>query len=103
MKPCCFAGLIACGLLVCEPATFGEVKVTVEHNDNHQASPGFIFKSIPPPAFGDTGAKAKFLIIDGKRDPNGGDLLVLNDGQLPESEDEPSQNFFFAAGTDGGR
>jgi hypothetical protein len=43
------------------------------------------------------------MIVDGKPDENGGALKALSDGRLPEEEDEPLENFFFAAGTDGGR
>ena len=33
----------------------------------------------------------------------GGDLAVLHDGRVPSTDDQPAQNFFFRAGTDGGR
>ena len=41
--------------------------------------------------------------MEGQADANGGGLAVLHDGKLPQSEDEPRNNFFFRAGTDGGR
>ncbi len=63
----------------------------------------FEFKSVPAPANNDAATKAQFTLVDGERDPNGGDLAVLHDGQLPVEEDQPAANFFFRAGTDGGR
>jgi hypothetical protein len=41
--------------------------------------------------------------VDGVADRNSASLDVLHDGQLPSAEDQPSKNFFFQAGTDGGR
>jgi hypothetical protein len=46
---------------------------------------------------------AVFTIVDGAEDNNGGGLEKLHDGRLPTEEDEPSENFFFHSGTDGGR
>lgn len=43
------------------------------------------------------------MLIVGERDGNGGDLSALTDGILPTDEDEPRKNFFFKAGTSGGR
>jgi hypothetical protein len=80
-----------------------EVKPLVEHNDNDHASSAFKFKSIPPPAKDDLATKAKFAIVDGEQDENGGDLDKLHDGKVPAEEDAPSDNFFFNAGTEGGR
>jgi hypothetical protein len=80
-----------------------EIKVTVDHNDNEHAKPEFKFDHVPSPSDKDAATKAKFSIVDGERDPNGGELEVLNDGKLPKEEDEPAANFFFNAGTEGGR
>jgi hypothetical protein len=77
-----------------------EVKVVSEHN---AGGSGFTFKSVPPPARNDAASKAQFKLVDGERDRNGGDLAVLHDGRVPSDEDQPSENFFFRAGTDGGR
>jgi len=49
------------------------------------------------------GRKATFSLVDGRRDPNGAELSALNDGLLPTEEDQPSANFFFLAGSGGGR
>jgi Peptidase of plants and bacteria len=80
-----------------------EVKTDFKHLDNDSAAPGFKFQGVPAPLRGDAGAKATFSIVEGERDPSGGSLAKLNDGSLPSRSDLPSSNFFFRAGTDGGR
>ena len=79
-----------------------EIKVAAEHNASDSVA-GFKFKQMPAPARGDAATLAKFTLVDGQRDNNGGTLARLHDGRGPKSEDEPAQNFFFAQGTDGGR
>ena len=78
-----------------------KIKVTVEHHAAEEASPPFTFKTVPPPARDDAGTKAVFSLVDGRRDRNGGDLEKLHDSRLPVEEDQPAENFFFAAGTEG--
>lgn len=90
-------------LLLSGAACFAEIKATVEHNDNDHAAADFKFKNVPAPSTSDAATKAKFTIVDGDRDENGGGLDKLNDGKLPTEADEPAENFFFNAGTDGGR
>jgi hypothetical protein len=80
-----------------------EIKPIVEHNSGEQATGEFKFKTVPAPAKDDAAAKAKFTIVEGVKDENGGDPEKLNDGKLPSEEDQPEQNFFFNAGTEGGR
>jgi hypothetical protein len=96
-------GVAASLVLLMAAAARAEVKVVVEHNDNDKASGDFKFKNIPGPSKDDAATNAKFSIIDGERDSNGGDLDKLNDGKLPTEEDQPEENFFFNAGTEGGR
>jgi len=83
--------------------SLGEVKVVVDHNDNDQATSDFKFKNVPSPSKTDAAAKAKFSIINGERDDNGGGLDKLHDGAVPTEADQPGENFFFNAGTPGGR
>lgn len=78
-----------------------EITVTIEHN--REATAAFAFKTIPGPIKNDLAANGKFLIVDGAKDPAGSNLAALNDGRLPEEEDQPGRNFFFKAGDDGGR
>ena len=80
-----------------------EVKVVVDRNQGDDATPAFKFEHVPPPAKNDAASKAKFTIVDGSRDTNGGDVDVLNDGKLPENTDDPPNNFFFDTDTEKGR
>lgn len=80
----------------------GEIRIIADRNQD-DASPGFKFKNVPPPAKGDAAARASFVIVEGERDGNGGSVDRLNDGRVASDEDEPSASFFFNAGTDGGR
>ena len=78
-----------------------EVKVVTDRNTDN-ASGEFKFEKVPAPSKTDAGTAAKFKVLLGERDPNGGDLDKLNDGELPGEADEPGSNFFFNAGTEGG-
>jgi Peptidase of plants and bacteria len=80
-----------------------EVAVTVGHNENDDATAAFKFKNVPSPSAGNAAMRAKFTIVDGDIDPNSGGLSKLNDGKLPDAEDQPDENFFFNAGASGGR
>jgi len=90
-------------LLMAATVSFGEVKVSVGHNDDDRATPAFQFKGVPTPAKNDAASNAVFTIVDGQRDRAGGNLEQLHDGKLPTEEDQPSENFYFNAGTKGGR
>src|SRR5882672_5382278 len=96
------AFLIA-GALILATSSRAEVKIVADHNPNDSATPKFKFKNVPAPSKTDGATKAQFTIVDGERDENGGDLDKLHDGQLPTEEDQPAENFFFNAGTEGGR
>jgi hypothetical protein len=84
-------------------ACHGEVQVVAERNEGGEASAAFKFKNVPPPAKGDAGEKARFTLVGGQRDGNAGELSKLHDGRMPREEDQPTENFFFRAGADGGR
>ncbi|HSE33212.1 MAG TPA: hypothetical protein VLA93_16680 [Pyrinomonadaceae bacterium] len=84
-------------------ANFDEVKITIDHNANNAANQEFKFKNVPSPVKDDAAAKAKLVLIDGEIDGNGADLVAVTDGVLPADRDEPAANFFFNAGTSGGR
>lgn len=92
------------GILLCSSTlSRAEVAVIAERLDNDRAAPGFKFPHVPSPLRGDAAAKAVFTLIDGERDGNGGSLDKLHDGALPTDGDQAGTNFFFRAGTDGGR
>src|SRR5690349_6915513 len=95
--------LAAAMILLTATAGLAELKVVTEHIDNDHAAAGFKFTTVPAPSRSDAGTKAKFSIVDGERDENGGGLDKLNDGKVPTEADEPAENFFFNAGTEGGR
>jgi hypothetical protein len=83
--------------------TQAQVKIAIDHNSNATAISAFKFKNVPSPAKDDLATKAKLLLLIGEIDPNGADLSALTDGALPTEEDQPAANFFFNAGTSGGR
>lgn len=86
--------------LLLQPLAYSEVRVVAERDSSGAA---FAFRQVPPPANNDAATAAQFTLVDGERDRNGGSLAVLRDGLAPTDEDQPSANFFFQAGTDGGR
>ncbi len=95
------AALLACSALVAN----AEVKTTVEHNVGDKASAEFKFKDVPSPVKDKAkAAKTTVTIVDGDKDDAGADVDMLSTGgTLPDEEDKPDANFFFNAGTDGGR
>jgi hypothetical protein len=80
-----------------------QVKVVVDRNTGTSATGEFKFQRVPSPVKDNAAAKAKLSLVVGKQDPNGGSVNALIDGALPTDQDEPGANFFFDAGTDGGR
>lgn len=93
----------ACLCLASMLALPAEVEVRVAHLPPGEGGAAFSFAEVPRPRRGDAAATGQFTLVDGRRDVNGATLEALNDGRLPREEDEPGANFFFAAGTDGGR
>lgn len=90
-------------LLLAAATASAEIKIVIEHDDNDAATAQFKFKRIPAPSKTDAATGAKFTIVDGEQDDNGGSLEKLHDGRVPSEEDEPAENFFFNAATPGGR
>ena len=80
-----------------------EIKIISERNSSDSATARFKFKEVPPPVKGDAATLARFTLVDGARDENGAGFRQLHDGRLPSEGDQPSENFFFAQNTDGGR
>ena len=98
-----YPGLMIAVLLNLIAAARPEVKVTIENNTGSAATGSFQFRNIPAPVKDDAAARAKLTLVVGAKDSNGADLRALTDGRLPNNEDDPRVNFFFSAGTDGGR
>ncbi len=95
-------------LLVSSGILLAEVRTAIVRLPSEQAGPEFRFPEnpsgkVPSPSQSDAASKAVFTLVDGTRDRNGGELAKLNDGKLPAEADQPAENFFFAAGSDGGR
>jgi hypothetical protein len=96
-----YAGFAIAAMLSLALAAHAQVKITMDHNPRGGGE--FKFNNVPPPAKDDAGAKAKLAILVGELDPNGAAVTALIDGLLPTREDQPDANFFFDAGTTGGR
>ncbi|MHB1034152.1 MAG: basic secretory protein-like protein [Pirellulales bacterium] len=90
-------------VLLFAAVSHAEVQTVVESNGSDTATPAFKFKNVPAPSRTDAATTAKFTVVDGRRDSNGGDVETLRDGRVPGDEDQPAENFFFGAGSEGGR
>ena len=80
-----------------------QVKVTIDHNTGSAATSAFKFQRVPSPVKDNAAAKAKLTLVVGHADGNSAGLKALTDGILPENDDDALNNFFFNAGSDGGR
>ncbi len=90
-------------LFLSTSAANAKVNVAVVHNSAAAATGQFKLRVVPSPSDADAAAKAKVSIVAGRRDQNGGDVDKLIDGAAPRDADQPAENFFFGAGTAGGR
>lgn len=98
MKSCC--RLLSLGLVVLMAEDcVAEVKVTAELS---QDGSFFRFENVQLPAIDDAGSKCKWRVVAGQVDANSGSIACLSDGRVPTSADQPSENLFFAAGTQNG-
>ena len=94
------AHLTALLILNCVWGVSAEVKVATEQL---QFGSGFAFENLTAPATNDAGTRATWKLVGGERDRNGAELDALHDGKIPAGDDEPRANFFFQAGSGGGR
>ncbi|MBA3481613.1 MAG: hypothetical protein H0T51_07345 [Pirellulales bacterium] len=94
---------VAAAIVLASTTLHADVKVVSNSNAGDSATPDFKFDDVPSPLQTDAANQAKITVLDGQRDRNGGEVECLNDGRLPSSADEPQANFFFAAGSPGGR
>jgi len=78
-------------------------QIDFERVPNRLATPNFKFERFPSPGKDDAASSAKLTLVDGKPDDGSADLSALIDGQVPTHADEPGANFYFDAGTMGGR
>jgi hypothetical protein len=93
----------ALAFLLLVSASFAGVQITIGHNVGDLETPDFAFTNVPPPSRNDAATAAKFTILSGEPEGSADSLAKLHDGQLPTEADEPGENFFFAAGDNGGR
>lgn len=82
---------------------FFQAQVEFEHIPNRSATPSFKFARLPSPSTTDAARNAKLTLIDGMPDGGSANLSALTDGLLPNNSDEPGANFYFNAGSMGGR
>jgi hypothetical protein len=82
---------------------FFNPQVDFEHVSNLLATPNFKFERFPSPSKSDAATNAKLTLVDGTPDGGSADLSALTDGNVPTHADEPAANFYFDAGTMGGR
>jgi hypothetical protein len=90
-------------LLLLTNLSFAGIQTMVGHHAEGTESPSFNFTNVPPPSRNDAATTAKFTLVSGEADANGGDLDKLHDGKVPTEADAPGDNFFFNAGTSGGK
>ncbi len=98
----CWAVVALSAGLSAVSVSYAEVRITSARNDG-SATSEFLFENVPSPSRSDVAAQARFTVVDGRPDGNGGGVEKLSDGKVPTEEDQPAENFFFRAGTDGGR
>lgn len=96
------SGLVVIVLLSLGRSASSQVNIVIDRN-TFEASSAFRFQHVPPPVKDNAASGAKIKLIVGRVDSNSAGLKALTDGILPSVEDQPDANFFFAAGTDGGR
>jgi hypothetical protein len=87
--------------LLCGTTATAAVQVTAAYRP--EGTSAFNPTNVPAPARGDAASSARIRILAGAVDPNSGGIGKLRDGNLATEADQPAENFFFDAGTDGGR
>lgn len=95
--------LVLAAVLALAVQSPSQVKVIIERNTGRDATLEFKFKNGIAPAKDDLAVHARVRLVLGRTDPAGAGLSALTDGILPENEDQPAANFFFNAGSYGGR
>ena len=73
----------ASALLFMANGSFAAIQTLVGHNTGELESPDFTFTNVPPPARGDAATAAKFTVMSGDADGNGGGVDALHDGKVP--------------------
>src|SRR5947209_5532783 len=95
--------LISAVLACIGPVCVAQVKIAIDHNTGSAATSAFKFDHVPSPVKENAATRAKLELVLGRADRGSPGLKALTDGMLPENDDDPAANFFFQAGSDGGR
>jgi hypothetical protein len=88
-------------VLLCGASATAEIKVAPVFRA--EGAPQLSASDIPSPARNDAASTARIRILDGVVDSNSGGIGKLRDGKIATEADQPDENFFFDAGTEGGR
>jgi hypothetical protein len=86
---------------LCAVNAIADVRVATDFRAAESAT--FSTTNVSSPVKNDAASAARVRIVSGVVDPNGGGISKLRDGALPTEPDQPDENFFFDAGTTGGR
>jgi hypothetical protein len=87
--------------LLCSATAHAEIKVVPAFRA--EGAPAFAATDVPQPAQNDAASTARIRILHGTVDANSGGIGKLRDGKIATEADQPDENFFFDAGTEGGR
>lgn len=94
-----FAGVLLCSTGIAS----AEIQVAIGQLPADSSAPALTFTNVPSPSKSDAASSARIRILGGTVDSNSGGIGKLRDGQTPTDADQPEENFFFEAGTEGGR
>jgi len=86
---------------LCAISASADVRVATDFRVEGAAA--FSTTNVPAPVKNDAASTARVRIVDGVVDSNSGGISKLRDGALSADSDQPDENFFFEAGTAGGR
>ena len=81
---------------ISENLTQTNATIQIDRLARKAATPAFAFENVPTPSKTDAGNIATPILVRGFADQNGGRVLVVQDGKLPQHEDEPGANYFLA-------
>jgi hypothetical protein len=77
--------------------------INIDHKPNNLATTDFQFSHVPTPFKNNLAAQAVMSIVEGKPTDLSMPVSKLIQGDLPTGADQPSHNFVFQNGTNGGR
>lgn len=94
---------LVAGFALLASAAMSSAGIQVITGYHAEGQGSFTFTNLAAPSKNDAATAAKFSLLEGEADPNSGGLAQLHDGRVPSEGDAPADNFFFNAGTPGGR